>query len=158
MTVTISLNAEAINNLDLSPAQQVIDKLLQDNSNTAYEQQLSFDIDYPRDPSDPRELSEIPEIRLWFVRLDVHYPWLPLIIDGKSGELYRYIAMLVPHQFSRAEGIQYNPEALEILVMEKIFAIAMWLKSRNTSSTSRLKLFSQALGYEIDDSFFALLS
>ena len=158
MTVTISLNAEVINNLDLSPAQQVIDKLLQDQDHSAYEQQLSFYIDYPRDPTDPRELSEIPEIRLWFVRLDVHYPWLPLILDGKSGELYRYIAMLVPHQFSRAEGIQYNPEALEILVMQKLFAIAMWLKLRNVPSKSRLKLFSQALGYEIDDSFFALIS
>ncbi len=32
----------------------------------------------------------------------------------------RYAAMLVPHQFHRGEGIQYNPEALEIFVMQKL--------------------------------------
>jgi len=32
----------------------------------------------------------------------------------ESWELARYTAMLVPHQFSSKEGIQYNPEALEI--------------------------------------------
>lgn len=50
------------------------------------------------DPLDPRELSELPDIRLWFVRLDAAYPWLPIVVDWRAGELVRYAAMLVPHQ------------------------------------------------------------
>jgi hypothetical protein len=47
---------------------------------------------------DPRELSEFPDIRLWFLRLDATYPWLPVLLDWRAGELARYAAMLVPHQ------------------------------------------------------------
>ena len=71
-----------------------------------------------REPEDPRELSEIPEVRLWFIRLDARYPWLPFLLDWKAGELALYTAMLVPHQFSVKEGIQYNLEALEIFLMQ----------------------------------------
>jgi hypothetical protein len=56
---------------------------------------LEYEID---DPLDPRELSELPDIRLWFVRLDAAYPWLPIVVDWRAGELSRYAAMLVPHQ------------------------------------------------------------
>ena len=158
MTITIAIDSQIIHNLDLSPAQKVIAGLPQREKLAAFFGQLSFTIDYPREATDPRELSEIPEIRLWFLRLDANYPWLPLLLDGQSGELYRYTAMLVPHQFSRAEGIQYNPEALEIFVMQKIFVITSWLQQQEISAQSRLKLFSQALGYDIDDDFFELVS
>ena len=100
MTIAIALNAEIINSLDLAPVQTVIDNLLTTGVIAAYEQQLSFTIDYPQEPEDPRELPEIPEIRLWFIRLDSRYPWLPFLLDWKDGELARYTAMLVPHQFS----------------------------------------------------------
>lgn len=56
---------------------------------------LQYEVD---DPLDPRELSELPDIRLWFVRLDAAYPWLPIVVDWRAGELSRYAAMLVPHQ------------------------------------------------------------
>jgi hypothetical protein len=60
---------------------------------------IRFVINYERDdPNDMRELSEIPEIRLWFVRLDGAYPWLPIVLDWRGGELARYAAMLVPHE------------------------------------------------------------
>ncbi|HBK22409.1 MAG TPA: DUF1817 domain-containing protein, partial [Planktothrix sp. UBA10369] len=113
MAIIIKLNSEQVNRLDLSPVQRVIDSIPENTDITAYEQQISFEIDYSRDPEDPREISEVPEIRLWFIRLDAQYPWLPFFLDWKSGELARYVAMLVPHQFHRTEGIQYNPEALE---------------------------------------------
>lgn len=154
MAIAIALSSDKINQLDLSPAVQVIEQLAQAGKLTSSHSQISFEINYPREPNDPRELSEISAIRLWFVRLDVYYPWLILLLDGQSGELYRYVAMLVPHQFSRAEGIQYNPEALEIFVMQKIFIIARWLKEQGVTSTARLKLLAQALGYEIEDQFF----
>lgn len=63
------------------------------------ERTIGFTINYTReDPRDPRELSEFPDIRLWFVRLDAVYPWLPVLLDWRAGELARYAAMLVPHQ------------------------------------------------------------
>ena len=158
MTNTIALSSDCLHSLDLSPAATVIENLLQERSVIAsYEQQLRFDIDYPREPEDPRELSEIPEIRLWFLRLDTHYPWLPFLLDWKAGELVRYTAMLVPHQFTTKEGIQYNPEALEIFLMQKLFVLTDWLKQQGIPSQSRLKSMAQLLGYELDDSLFNLL-
>lgn len=157
MTLAIALTADPINTLDLSPAQSVVEPLLQSDSILAREQQLRFTIDYPREPGDPREISEIPEIRLWFVRLDAAYPWFPFLLDWKFGELARYTAMLVPHQFHPKDGIQYNPEALEIFVMHKIFILADWLKQQGIEGNSRLKSLSKMLGYELEDGFFELL-
>ncbi|HEY9667206.1 MAG TPA: CRR6 family NdhI maturation factor [Coleofasciculaceae cyanobacterium] len=157
MTLAIALNSDCINNLDLSPATTVINQLLHERAIASHEQQLRFEIDFPRDPTDPRELSEIPEVRLWFIRLDVCYPWLPFLLDWKAGELARYTAMLVPHQFSRSEGIQYNPEALEIFVMQKIFVLTNWLQEQEIPNQSRSQSMAQMLGYEIDISFFDMI-
>ncbi|WP_159787065.1 CRR6 family NdhI maturation factor [Sodalinema gerasimenkoae] len=152
----IKLDATTIETLDLTAAREAIAQKLKAGITDA-EQSLRFVIDVSRDPSDPRELSEIPEIRLWFVRLDASYPWLPLLLDWSSGELARYVAMLVPHEFHRTEGIQFNPEALEIFLMSKIFVIADWLEQQGCPSRSRLKAMSQLLGYELDDGLFDLL-
>ncbi|MDM9381535.1 CRR6 family NdhI maturation factor [Chlorogloeopsis sp. ULAP01] len=156
MTITITLNPDSINSLDLSPATTVIEKLLQEGAIASYEQQLRFDIGYALEPSDPRELSEVPELRLWFIRLDTRYPWLPFLLDWKAGELARYAAMLVPHQFTSKEGIQYNPEALEIFLMHKIFILSDWLKQHNIPGKSRLQSMAQLLGYELDDALFEI--
>lgn len=157
MTLAIALNSDCIHNLDLSPVEIVIEKLLSEGAIASHEQQLSFEFDYPREPDDPRELSEIPEIRLWFIRLDTRYPWLPFLLDWKSGEFARYTAMLVPHQFNRTEGIQYNPEGLEIFVMQKVFVLTKWLQQQGIASQSRVKAMAQMLGYELDDAFFELI-
>lgn len=156
MTITIKLTQDSIDRLDLSPVQKELDSILSSGSLTEYEQQFQFEFDYPRDPTDPRELSEVPEIRLWFLRLDTAYPWFIFFLDWRNGELARYTAMLVPHQFSRAEGIQFNPEALEIFVMRKVFVLYDWLREQNVSGYGRIISFSQMLGYEVDESFFEL--
>jgi hypothetical protein len=157
MTTTIKLNSDHLLSLDLSPVQTVIETWLQEGAIASYEQQLHFSIDYPREPGDPRELAEIPEVRMWFIRLDSRYPWLPFILDWKAGELARYTAMLVPHQFSAKQGIQYNPEALEIFLMQKLFVLTDWMKPLGIPSESRLKSMAQLLGYNLDDSLFDLL-
>ena len=157
MTLSIELKTETINKLDLSPAKSILDPLLESKEIAKTEQNLKFEIDYIRDPTDPRELSEIPEIRLYFVRLDAYYPWLPLILDWKGGELGRYTAMLVPHQFSRTDGIQYNPEALEIFLMQKTFVLKDWLEKYNIPSQFRIKSMAKLLGYDLDDELFAML-
>ncbi len=157
MTLQITLDTSTINNLDLSAVQEVIPQLLQEQEIIKWEQQLQLVINYDLEATDPRELSEIPEIRLWFIRLDAAYPWLPFFLDWKGGELARYVAMLVPHQFSRSEGIIYNPEALEIFMMHKIFVLFTWLKQQGIPANFRLKSMAQLLGYEIDDSWFSTL-
>ncbi|MEO0925319.1 MAG: CRR6 family NdhI maturation factor [Cyanobacteria bacterium J06643_13] len=156
MTINIALDNKAIASLDLSGVKSKLAPLLEQKI-TDYEQQLRFAIEFAREESDPRELSEIPEIRLWYVRLDATYPWLPFLLDWKSGELARYTAMLVPHQFNRTEGIIFNPEALEIFVMKKIFVLSDWLKDQGIPERSRLKSMAQLFGYELDDTFFDLI-
>ena len=157
MTLIININTDSINNLDLSSALSAIEKLPKNQEIAEYEQKLKFAINYQKEETDPRELSEIPEIRLWFLRLDAVYPWLPFLLDWKNGELALYTAMLVPHQFSRSEGIIFNPEALEIFVVQKIFVIGDWLKQKDITIKSRLQSMAKMLGYDIDDSFFDLI-
>ncbi len=162
MKYPIALSASQLQSLDLTPAQQVIEPIIKahERDQTLSDAQLtfSFDIDFPREASDPRELSEIPEVRLWFIRLNSFYPWLPLYLDWESGELSRYTAMLVPHQFSTVDGIRYNPEALEIFVMSKVFTLDHWLQEKGIKGLKRLKFMTQMLGYELDDALFDLLS
>ncbi|MFM7449832.1 MAG: CRR6 family NdhI maturation factor [Leptolyngbyaceae cyanobacterium] len=157
MTTAITLDSDQIYQLDLTPVNTVIESWLAENDLLSHEQQLQLKIDFPRDPQDPRELSEITEIRLWFIRLDAVYPWIALLLDWKSGELARYVAMLVPHQFHPKDGIQYNPEALEIFVMHKIFVLSDWLKSQGIDSVKKPKAMAQMLGYELDDALFKLV-
>lgn len=154
MAVIIPLTPSQLHHLDLSPVREL---LSQTANPLSYEQQLQFEINYPREELDTRELSEIPQVRLWFVRLDSVYPWFPCLLDAKAGELARYAAMLVPHQFHRTEGIQYNPEALEIFVMEKIFILHDWLQQQGAPSQFRLKSLAQLLGYDLENSFLAML-
>lgn len=154
MTLIISLDRKTIDTLNLEQLQSTLTSLLHQGSIAQHEQQLQFQIDYPLEPGDPRELPEIPEVRLWFIRLDSLYPWLPFLLDWKAGELARYAAMLVPHQFNPGEGILYNPEALEIFVMQKIFVLMDWMRQQGLESRSRLKSMAQMLGYELEDEFF----
>ena len=59
---------------------------------------VGFELNWTKEAGDPREKCEIPDIRLWFLRLDAEFPWLPVALDWRAGELARYTAMLVPHQ------------------------------------------------------------
>lgn len=158
MAHSVHLTADILKRLDLTPAQVVIDPLVEAGDILNTDVKLTFDIHFPRDPADPRELSEIPEVRLWFIYLDTRYPWLPFVLDWEGGELGRYTAMLVPHQFSPTEGIRYNPEALEIFVMGKIFVIATWLQTQGVTQYTRLRFMTQVLGYDIDEGLFELLT
>ncbi|CAN4113115.1 unnamed protein product [Withania somnifera] len=98
------------------------------------------------------------DIRLWFVRLDATYPWLPVLLDWRVGELARYAAMLVPHRMSMKMGVVFNPEALELFVMNKVFIVYSWLK-QNDIPMARLKTKDMArmLGFGIGDELFELI-
>ena len=83
MTLTLAIAAHHIHGLDLTPVRDTLSA----GDMSALEQSVKFDLNYPREEGDPRELSEIPEVRLWFLRLDSVYPWLPYALDWKEGEL-----------------------------------------------------------------------
>ncbi len=151
----ISVQADQIYTVNTIAAEATIDQLMTEL--LQHEKQLQFAIDFPREATDPRELSEIAEIRLWFIRLDAKYPWLPFLLDWQAGELARYVAMLVPHQFHPKDGIQFNPEALEIFVMQKVFVLMAWFKAQGIPGRSRVQAMTQMLGYELDDAFFDVL-
>lgn len=154
----ITIAQEHILQLDLSPVSKAVEAWLLNGDIAAQEQQLSFVITFPQEPEDPRELSEIPEIRLWYIRLDALYPWISFLLDWKGGEFARYVAMLVPHEFHRTEGIKYNPEALEIFVMHKVFSLNSWLGHQGIGSKARIQAMAKMLGYELDEDFFNLVN
>ncbi|WP_310482963.1 CRR6 family NdhI maturation factor [Chamaesiphon sp. VAR_48_metabat_403] len=153
---TLTISDRALQSLDLSAIVAPIDRWSLTDPKQ-FNLDLKLTIDYNRDPQDPRELSEIPEVRLWFIRADARYPYLPLLLDWQAGELARYVAMLVPHQFSRKDGIEYNPEALEIWVMHRVFLLTDWMQKYSIDDRTRLKFMTQMLGYELDDGLFELL-
>ncbi|KAL1226299.1 Protein CHLORORESPIRATORY REDUCTION 6 [Cardamine amara subsp. amara] len=157
----VVIDNDSIGRLDLSPFQRAtgITSPSSAEPKVYLERSIGFTINYRRgDPGDPRELSEYPDIRLWFVRLDAMYPWLPLLLDWRAGELARYAAMLVPHQMSLRMGVVFNPEALELFVMNKVFVVYPWLK-RHGVPKPRLKTSDMArmLGFGIGDQLFDLL-
>ncbi|CAH2057607.1 unnamed protein product [Thlaspi arvense] len=157
----VVIDNECIRRLDLTPFQSATGITSPSTAEPrAYlERSIGFTINYRRqDPGDPRELSEYPEIRLWFLRLDAMYPWLPLLLDWRAGELARYAAMLVPHQMSLRMGVVFNPEALELFVMNKVFVVYPWLK-RHAVPKPRLKTTDMArmLGFGIGDQLFDFL-
>ncbi|KAK1316966.1 hypothetical protein QJS10_CPA05g01119 [Acorus calamus] len=161
----IILDNDAICRLDLSPVHcmagrtSVVSDGPLPEPKKLLEHTVGFTINYEReDPLDPRELSEFPDIRLWFVRLDAAYPWLPVVLDWRAGELARYAAMLVPHQMSMRLGVVFNPEALEIFVLNKVFIVYSWLKQHNVPKP-KLKTSDMArmLGFGIGDDLFDLI-
>jgi hypothetical protein len=156
VNTTVTVTTDLIHRLDISSVAVLVEEWIAAGAIATKEQHLQIEIDYLREPQDPRELSEISEIRLWFVRLDASYPWLPFILKRET-DLIRYAAMLVPHQFSPTEGIQFNPEALEIFVMHKIFILMNWMKQQGIQSRTKIKFITQMFGYELDDAFFDLL-
>uniref|UniRef100_A0A0F7GZC6 Chlororespiratory reduction 6 n=1 Tax=Cypripedium formosanum TaxID=53042 RepID=A0A0F7GZC6_9ASPA len=151
----IIINNDTIRQLDLSPVYAINGV----EPRMLLEKTVGFTINYEReDPYDPRELSEFPDIRLWFVRLDALYPWFPVVLDWRAGELARYAAMLVPHQMSMTKGVVFNPEALELFVMSKVFVVHSWLKQQNIPKPElKTNDMARMLGFGIGEDLFTFI-
>ncbi|XP_030544580.2 protein CHLORORESPIRATORY REDUCTION 6, chloroplastic isoform X1 [Rhodamnia argentea] len=157
----VVIDNDVIRSLDLSPFQVAtgITSPLSAEPKEYLERTIGFTINYTReDPGDLRELSEFPDVRLWFLRLDATCPWLPVLLDWRAGELARYAAMLVPHQMNMRMGVVFNPEALELFIMSKVMVVYTWLKKHDVSKP-RLKTSDMArmLGFGIGDELFDLI-
>lgn len=115
---------------------------------------LVLQIEWPCADDDPRELSEIPEVRLWALRADATHPWLPLLLERASGQLTRHVAMLLPHGFSRSEGIRFAPESLELWMTHRLFHLDGWARSHGLNCRQGLGQMAAVLGFELDPGFW----
>eukprot|EP00958_Prasinococcus_capsulatus_P029335 scaffold7390_cov420-Prasinococcus_capsulatus_cf.AAC.3 len=122
----IPVSNEDIRELRIAPVRQFLQPYLDDPAKMSQliKQQISFDIQFMMQEDDPREFCDVPEvrvqcsplsspslltvcscanlqIRLWFLRLDAAFPWLPAMLELRSGTLALYSAMLVPHVMDR---------------------------------------------------------
>jgi hypothetical protein len=120
--------------------------------------QVQLSLEWPRPPEDPRELSEIPEVRLWCLRADALYPWLPLVLERSQGTLTRHVAMLLPHSFSRTEGIRFAPDSLELWISHRLFLLDHWARGEGLDCRQGLGQMAAVLGFELAPSFWVALS
>lgn len=116
---------------------------------------LAIDFDWPREAQDPRELSEIPELRLWSLRADALHPWLPLVLERSGGQLTRHVAMLLPHGFSPTEGIRFAPESLDLWITQRLFLLDHWAAAAGLECRANLAQMAAVLGYELDPGFWS---
>jgi hypothetical protein len=119
---------------------------------------LTLELEWPRSSDDPRELSEIPEVRLWCLRADALHPWLPLLLERGGGTLTRHVAMLLPHGFSRSEGIRFAPESLELWITHRLFLLDHWAAAEGLNCRQGLSQMAAVLGFELDPGFWEPLS
>ena len=151
----VVISAEQVRQLDLSVLKPWLE--LAPAELLARSDQLSLSFDWPQAPEDPRELSEIAELRLWSLRADAHYPWMPLLLERSSGQLCRHVAMQLPHSFSRSEGIRFAPASLELWITHRLFVLEAWGRSQGIACRGQLTAMATVLGYELDPHFWTAL-
>lgn len=148
----VSLSRQQIQGLDLSPLRQWM--LLPVAELLSLAGSLNLKFDWPTAADDPRELSEIPEVRLWSLRADAEFPWLPFLLERTGGTLARHVAMLLPHRFSRNEGLQFAPDSLELWISHRLFQLDALSRPGGMDCRKGLGQMAAVLGYELDPSFW----
>ncbi|MFM2080735.1 MAG: hypothetical protein RLZZ219_1417 [Cyanobacteriota bacterium] len=151
----VVISAGALSALDLAPLQSLFSR--EPQALLACSGTLELRFEWPRADDDPRELSEIPEVRLWSLRADALCPWLPLLLERSGGQLTRHVAMLLPHSFSRSEGIRFAPDSLELWVSHRLFLLDHWSRGHGISCRGNLEQMAAVLGFEIDAGFWQAL-
>lgn len=152
---TLIVSSSAIRRLDLTgldPWRQASQADLLSQSG-----QLSLQLEWPRTTEDPRELSEIQELRLWSLRADALCPWLPLLLERSNGDLVRHVAMLLPHGFQAPEGIRFAQDSLDLWVTHRLFLLEAWAADGGLSCRQGLAQMAAVLGFELDAAFWDLL-
>jgi hypothetical protein len=152
---SIAVSGEAIRRLDLAPLAPLLGRAPADYLARAGSVELR--LDWPREADDPRELSEVPEVRLWSLRADAICPWLPLMLERSSGQLTRHVAMLLPHGFSRQEGIRFAQESLELWITHRLFQLDEQSRAAGLNCRGGLAQMAAVLGFELDPAFWSPL-
>lgn len=152
---SIAVSPEAIRSLDLAPLASLLGRPPADY--LARSGSMELQLEWPREADDPRELSEIPEVRLWSLRADALCPWLPLMLERSGGQLTRHVAMLLPHGFSRQEGIRFAPESLELWITHRLFQLDEQARASGLNCRGGLAQMAAVLGFELDPGFWSPL-
>ncbi len=154
---SLTIGADAIQRLDLRALDSWMDKPLTKLLNDGAVLELTYE--WPRPAEDPRELSECAEPRLWALRADAKYPWLPLLLDRPKGCLVQHVAMLVPHDFRPSDGIRFDPQALELWITHRLMVLDQHGADAGIPGHQRgnLSLMAASLGFELDGGFWELL-
>jgi hypothetical protein len=79
---------------------------------------------------------------------------LPLLLERRSGQLARHVAMLVPHQFQRSEGLRFDTDALSLWISQRLFLLDDWALERSLNLRGRLAQMAAVLGFDLDESFW----
>jgi hypothetical protein len=151
----LKVSADQVRGLDLSPLAGLAS--LAPAAVLTAASGLQIDFDWPREAEDPRELSEIAELRLWSLRADALHPWLPLVLERSGGQLTRHVAMLLPHGFSPTEGIRFAPESLELWITQRLFLLDHWAAAGGIECRANLGQMAAVLGYELDPGFWSVI-
>ncbi|GCE64289.1 hypothetical protein OMCYN_00195 [cyanobiont of Ornithocercus magnificus] len=151
----IIVDADSIRRLDLGPlsywSKRPLAQILSECP------ALLLEYKWPLEEDDPRELAECPEPRLWTLRADGRFPWLPLLLERKQGSLIRYAAMVIPHYFSHTEGLRFNSQALELWITHRLMLLDGLAKDQDLSLRGNLGQMAIALGFDLEPSFWRLL-
>ena len=150
--LVISVSAEQIRSLDMTPLEA-----LRQHSAAALlelEDAVALQLDWPRAEDDPRELSEVPECRLWSLRADALCPWLALLLQRSDGQLSRHVAMQVLHEFSRTEGLRFDPDDLSLWISHRLFWLDDWGTQQDFSLRGRLSQMAAVLGFNVEAGFW----
>ena len=151
----VVVSADQVRQLDLSSLEPWLE--LPPAELLARSGQLNLSFAWPQAPEDPRELSEIAELRLWSLRADAQHPWLTLVLERSNGQLCRHVAMQLPHSFSRSEGIRFAPASLELWITHRLFGLEAWGRSQGIACRGQLTAMATVLGYDLDPHFWTAL-
>jgi hypothetical protein len=66
--------------------------------------------------------------------------------------------MLLPHSFSRTEGIRFAPDSLELWISHRLFLLDHWAQAEGLDCRQGLGQMAAVLGFELAPSFWAALS
>lgn len=152
----IQVDARAIRRLDLSPLNALQSQPLLKILETKPVLEIRYV--WPRAENDPRELSECPEPRLWALRADGQFPWLPMVLDRNGGSLIQHVAMVVPHEFNRRDGLRFDPQALELWITHRLMLLDDFTFKLGQPMRGNLTQMAASLGYELDSGFWSLLN
>ena len=154
--LVVTISAVQVKNLDLSPLNSWA--ALEPSELLDKAGQLELVFSWDRQADDPRELSEIPELRLWTLRADAIYPWLPWVLKRSGGQLCRHVAMLLPHGFHPNDGIYFGSESLDLWIPHRLFWLDAWSRQAGLNCRQGLAQMAAVLGFELDPSFWTNIS
>ena len=152
-TLLIHISAEQIRALDMAPLQEL--RQLSAAALLELEDSIALQLEWPRADDDPRELSEVPECRLWSLRADALYPWLTLLLQRSDGQLSRHVAMQVLHEFSRNEGLRFDPDDLSLWISHRLFWLDDWGNQQGLALRGRLGQMAAVLGFNVEAGFWS---